>query len=304
MRTDKRLTMIRMRGIIYMVGALILVLFVVAFTSETFSLNNLLHPVPRAPRIVKPFAPVVQDLNKESLPADSPTVIKALRDKFLLPPSPVPYNLSHPEQENPSMGQAQRIDFILKGKRDGFYIECGALDGELRSNTLFFERERNWKGLLIEADPKNFKQMLLKHRKAYMSPACLAPTPYPTAVLFEQQENQGHIVGKQDNPSGGSEVGGVLEVQCFPLYSYLLALNVTTVDYFSLDVEGAEFSVLKTIPWEKVDIKTLSVEFIHDHEGKEAIQTYMLSKGYYVHSEVTHYNWLANDFIFVKNEVQ
>lgn len=74
-------------------------------------------------------------------------------------------------------------------------------------------------------------------------------------MLFEQQENQGHIVGKQDNPSGGSEVGGVLEVQCFPLYSYLLALNVTTVDYFSLDVEGAEFSVLKTIPWEKVDIK-------------------------------------------------
>lgn len=50
-----------------------------------------------------------------------------------------------------------------------------------------------------------------------------------------------------------------------------------------------------------LSFQTLSVEFIHDHEGKEAIQTYMLSKGYYVHSEVTHYNWLANDFIFVKN---
>ena len=73
--------------------------------------------------------------------------------------------------------------------------------------------------------------------------------------MFEQQENQGHIVGKQDNPSGGSELGAVLELQCFPLYSYLAALNVTTVDYFSLDVEGAEFSILKTIPWNKVDIK-------------------------------------------------
>ncbi|KAK7055034.1 hypothetical protein SK128_024958 [Halocaridina rubra] len=118
--------------------------------------------------------------------------------------------------------------------------------------------------------------------------------------MFEQQENQGHIVGKQDNPSGGSELGAVIEMQCFPLYSYLVALNITKVDYFSLDVEGAEFTILQTIPWDKVDIQTLSVEFIHDHVGKQVIQDYMSERGYYVHSEVTHVNWLANDFIFVK----
>ena len=28
----------------------------------------------------------------------------------------------------------------------GFYIECGAADGEENSNTLFFEMKRNWKG--------------------------------------------------------------------------------------------------------------------------------------------------------------
>ena len=33
-----------------------------------------------------------------------------------------------------------------------------------------------------------------------------------------------------------------------------------TVHYFSLDIEGAEFAVLKTIPWNKVDIRVLTVE--------------------------------------------
>ncbi len=46
-----------------------------------------------------------------------------------------------------------------------------------------------------------------------------------------------------------------ITAQCFPLYSILLALNRTTIDYFSLDIEGYELDVLRTIPWSKVDIK-------------------------------------------------
>jgi hypothetical protein len=43
-----------------------------------------------------------------------------------------------------------------------------------------------------------------------------------------------------------------IRVQCFPLYSILLALGNPTVDLFSLDIEGAELKVLETIPWSKV----------------------------------------------------
>jgi hypothetical protein len=46
-----------------------------------------------------------------------------------------------------------------------------------------------------------------------------------------------------------------VRVQCFPLYSILLALGNPTVDIFSLDIEGAELKVLETIPWSKVKIK-------------------------------------------------
>ena len=42
------------------------------------------------------------------------------------------------------VNQSAVVDKFLKGKRDGFFIEAGAWDGEYLSNTLFFERERNW----------------------------------------------------------------------------------------------------------------------------------------------------------------
>ena len=48
---------------------------------------------------------------------------------------------------------------------------------------------------------------------------------------------------------------GFQTAQCFPLYSFMLALNLTTIDYFSLDVEGVEFKVLVNIPWHKVNIR-------------------------------------------------
>ena len=56
------------------------------------------------------------------------------------------------------------------------------------------------------------------------------------------------------------------QVQCFPLYSVLSALGQPTVDYFSLDIEGAELPVLKTVPWEKVNIRLIGVEV--EHLGK------------------------------------
>ena len=37
-----------------------------------------------------------------------------------------------------------------------------------------------------------------------------------------------------------------------PLYTILLAMGNPTVHYFSLNIEGAEFPILKTIPWDKV----------------------------------------------------
>ena len=66
----------------------------------------------------------------------------------------------------------------------GFFVECGAFDGEIESNSLFFERERAWNGLLIEADPNQYTTLKGKNRKAFTSNTCLSTVPYPVRVSF------------------------------------------------------------------------------------------------------------------------
>ena len=56
---------------------------------------------------------------------------------------------------------------------------------------------------------------------------------------------------KNGNKLKGDKFTNVL---CFPLFGVLKAINVTKVDYFSLDVEGNEMDVLRTIPFDDVDI--------------------------------------------------
>ena len=46
--------------------------------------------------------------------------------------------------------------------RNGFFIEAGAFDGEISSNTLFFELKQNWTGLLVEPNPDIFQMLNLK----------------------------------------------------------------------------------------------------------------------------------------------
>ena len=52
----------------------------------------------------------------------------------------------------------------------------------------------------------------------------------------------------------------ISKVICFPLYAILLALGNPIIDFFSLDVEGAELFILRTIPWSKVHIKVKRIQ--------------------------------------------
>ena len=74
------------------------------------------------------------------------------------------------------------------------------------------------------------------------------------------------------------------------------------MDYFSLDIEGAEFQVLKTIPFDKVDIKILQVEMNHVGEifdgTKENFKHFLDINGY------DHVGSIAVDEIFVKRSFQ
>ncbi|KAK3880096.1 hypothetical protein Pcinc_015364 [Petrolisthes cinctipes] len=73
---------------------------------------------------------------------------------------------------------------------------------------------------------------------------------------------------------------GTIDVNVFPLYSLLRALNYTTVDFFSLDIEGDEMKVLQTIPWDKVKFRLIIIEVNHVAGGAKGILRFLESKGY------------------------
>jgi len=50
-------------------------------------------------------------------------------------------------------------------------------------------------------------------------------------------------------------------VNCFPLNSVAAALGVTHVDYMSLDVEGPELEILRTVDWTRLRVDVVAVEY-------------------------------------------
>ena len=91
-----------------------------------------------------------------------------VKNELLIQPSKndIPYNFSKNLQDVDVSGQGQPQTInkeIFKDLiQDGFYIEAGAFDGELRSNSLFFELEKGWNGLLVEPNPDAFQELLSK----------------------------------------------------------------------------------------------------------------------------------------------
>ncbi|KAL4227102.1 hypothetical protein ACF0H5_015076 [Mactra antiquata] len=200
-------------------------------------------------------------LNALKVDADDPRLIEIIRKYFIDPPSTLPYNLNFLGQEDKSMGQAPIVDSWLKNKKHGFFVESGAFDGETGSNTLFFEQARGWTGIIIEPNPLQYQKLTNKHRKSYSMNACLNTKRYPTEEVLYDDGQQSKIVSINKTSKLLSRNKEVFLIQCFPLYSILLALNQTYVDYLSLDVEGSEQGIIATIPWHKVDVQMMTIEY-------------------------------------------
>ena len=175
---------------------------------------------------------------------DDKYLITALKKDNIRPPSTQPYNFSQTNEEDllfGQFGQPLYLDSVIFKKQvtDGFFIEAGADDFETDSNTLFFEMKRGWTGLLVEPNPVIFPKGVLKHRKAWSSPSCLATTNKPHTVQFAQRLFEGGMAA-----IAPEKTEDTYDLQCFPLYSLLLAsAGHVTVNYLSLDIEGAEFLV-------------------------------------------------------------
>ena len=82
----------------------------------------------------------------------------------------------------------------------------------------------------------------------------------------------------------------------------MLALNRTTIDFFSLDVEGAELQVLKTIDFKKLNIRTLTVEHAHVQGGKAGLTSLLTRQGMKLYKTIGSADGVwARDLFFIQN---
>ena len=108
------------------------------------------------------------------------------------------------------IGQVEEVLEYFQGKKNGFFIEAGAWDGEYLSNTLYLEVithniynclnncvsmqvTANWTGLLVEPNIGAYTTLLSRNRKAHSIHSCLAVEKHPSKVEFDAADVFGGI---------------------------------------------------------------------------------------------------------------
>jgi FkbM family methyltransferase len=155
---------------------------------------------------------------------------------------------------------ASGLDFKLRPYltgRGGYFIEAGAHDGLLQSNTLYFERFRGWRGLLIEPVPDAARRCRRNRPRCRVEGCALVAADYPADTV---PMTYCQLMSQVDGARGSAEadrrclvIGAAnsgeapyrLSVPARTLTSVLDEVRPPRIDFFSLDVEGYELDVLR-----------------------------------------------------------
>ena len=136
----------------------------------------------------------------------------------------------------------------------GRFVELGAYQGTDLSNSLLLERCYNWTGVLIEANPNNFAVLRTAGRRARLvhSAVCEGDGSSGTTVpiTVNGMAVSGQVGAMSDTyirkERRGDNISDVVRVNCRSLAS-IIRPESHRYDFLSLDVEGAEDKVLKTV---------------------------------------------------------
>ena len=141
-----------------------------------------------------------------------------------------------------------RILADVLGKQAGLFVEVGAADGVVGSNTLAFE-QLGWTGVLVEADPTAAEQCRQARTSPVVECAVVAPGS-PSLATFTRvpqiQQLSGLRPGREVlRRHGINHVEKVL-VACRTLDQVLHdTIRGQSPDFVTIDVEGHEWPVLK-----------------------------------------------------------
>lgn len=192
-------------------------------------------------------------------------------------------------------------EHIFKNKQNGKYIELGALDGNLWSNTKFFEEDLNWSGILIEPHPEKFKGLQVNRPNNYVFNDLVSCHSDPLKFRYfvddhaavsgvENTLSKSHFDNFFENPNEWerSLPQGTAVIVPRTLTDIIKSTGITKFDLLSLDVEGHEYEVLKS--WDfSVPIEVILIETIgYQPDKEEMCRVILRENGYKLMSSFSH----------------
>ena len=175
------------------------------------------------------------------------------------------------------------------------FVEIGGYDGIIGSNTYFLEKNLNWNGVVVECNP----ELASKCRINRNCKIC------EKAIYKNSDEEVEFLVPSGEEIVGGKEqLGGIknfLKKESLVVFNKCYKENYTIkvktisfnklmeenelfeIDYLSLDIEGYELEVLKSIDFNKFFIKFMTVEFGNVRKYQQEIYNFLTSNNFRLH---------------------
>jgi FkbM family methyltransferase len=190
-----------------------------------------------------------------------------------------------------------------------YYIEIGANDGITQSNTKYLELYDGWSGSLIEPVPELYFKLLRNRSKlnSFTNAACCSfenSKPYfrlqygnlRTISLDGDNDIENPLHHATNNSRITSEIEETYQflAPAKTLNSILIEDSAPKlINFFSLDVEGAELEVLAGIDFKEYVFELICIE----SRSFERIESFLLEKGYiYVCELNNHVSY--SDYLF------
>lgn len=185
------------------------------------------------------------------------------------------------------LGQDLWVLEKLNWKQGGFFVEFGATDGVLLSNTWLLEKSFQWEGICAEPNPKFFEK-LQRNRNCYLSSACVhrisgEKMQFVLADVYgglvDHAREDDHLAKRAAYEANGE----VMQVETISLMDLLDRYNAPRIiDYLSIDTEGSEFTILEGIDWERYQFRCITVE--HNYAAqRQQICSLLMANGYELH---------------------
>lgn len=140
-------------------------------------------------------------------------------------------------------------------------------------------------GILIEPRPSSYTDLRLNRPNTASINAAICNSS--TVVHYVEKPGAGGIVERMTDKQKGQHFPDLdslekFALSCIPMQDIFDQLLLTHINFFSLSVEGAELSALRTIDFDKMGFDIIVIEFDGTDVEKEADITALLaSVGYH-----------------------